>query len=59
MPGLCGYVNLLVVLVDVFTQLGEDIMWASNIYKKSLLEVNVCSNHLFFRINSWIMRRER
>ena len=42
MTALCAYVNLLVPLVDVFTQLGEDIMWANNIYKKLLLGVNVC-----------------
>lgn len=41
MTGLWGYVNLNVPLVDMFTQLREGIMWANDIYKKLLLEVNI------------------
>lgn len=41
MTGLWGYVNLNVPLVYVFTQLGKDIMWANDIYRKLFLEVNI------------------
>lgn len=41
MTGLWGYVNLNVPLVDMFTHLRKEIMWANEIYKKLLLEVNI------------------